>query len=145
MDTSGKPEFVAEERAQYGAVRSHRDLIVYRRAFDLALRIHKLSATFPAEERYSLTDQVRRSSKAVNSAISEGWRRRRYKAAFVNKISEAEAEAAETQTWLEFCDACGYLESEVAWDLIGEYDRLLNTLVAIINHADDWVKKAKED
>ena len=144
MSISGKLEFVAEARAEYRTgPKSHRDLKVYRRAFDLAMQIHKASKSFPAEERYSLTDQIRRSSKAVNSAISEGWRRRRYKAAFINKMSEAEAEAAETQTWLEFCEACGYLEQGTAWELIDEYEKLMFTLVAIIDHADEWIIKAK--
>jgi four helix bundle protein len=79
-------------------IQSHLDLDVYQLAFESAMRIFELSKQFPKEETYSLTDQIRRSSRSVCANITEGWRKRRYEAAFVNKLTDAEAEAAETQT-----------------------------------------------
>lgn len=83
-------------------IKTHRDLDVYQMAFEAAMRIFELTKRFPKEETYSLTDQIRRSSKSVCSNIAEAWRKRRYEAAFVSKLNDAEAEAAETQVWLEF-------------------------------------------
>lgn len=87
-------------------ITNHRDLQVYQNAFQAAMTIFEVSRSFPPEERYSLTDQSRRSSRSVCGQIAEGWRRRRYEAAFINKMNEAEGEAAETQTWLEFSVQC---------------------------------------
>ena len=90
----------------------HQDLEVYKKAFDAAMEIFELSKSFPKEETYSLTDQIRRSSRSVCANIAEAWRKRRYEAAFIAKLSDAEGEAAETQTWLQFSVKCGYLEAE---------------------------------
>jgi four helix bundle protein len=103
------------------------------------MRIFELSKGFPRDERYSLTDQVRRSSRSVTTSITEAWRKRRYAAAFVSKLNDAEAEAAETQDWLHYAVACGYLNKEEARELFKEYDALLGTLVGMITHADTWV------
>jgi four helix bundle protein len=131
--------FVAESKAHYGGrPRSHRDLIVYTRAFDLAMRLFKLSSSFPDVEKYSLTSQVRRSSRSVCSNISEAWRKRRYKAAFIAKLSDAEAEAGETQTWIEFAVACGYVDSAEGDELWQLYEGLIGTIVGFIDHADEW-------
>jgi four helix bundle protein len=81
---------------------THRDLEVYQKAFAAAMRIFELSKSFPKEELYSLTDQIRRSSRSVCANMAEGWRKRRYEKAFASKFSDAEGEAAETQVWLEF-------------------------------------------
>ena len=91
-------------------ISSVRELDVYKVAFDTAMEIFEVSKTFPKEERYSLTDQVRKSSRSVCTNLSEGWRKRRYKAVFINKLSDAAQEAAETQTWLEFALACRYID-----------------------------------
>jgi len=80
-----------------GKIQMHRDLRVYQRAFDLSMKIFEMSSAFPKEEKYSLTDQIRRSSRSVCANLAEAWRKRRYQAAFVSKLSDAEAEAAETQ------------------------------------------------
>ncbi len=93
-------------------VESHEDLEVYRLAFKAACRIFELTKRFPREESYSLTDQIRKSSRSVCSCTAEGWRRRRYEAAFLNKPNEAEGEAAETQVWLAFALECGYITKE---------------------------------
>src|SRR6266542_6834882 len=91
-------------------IRSFRDLGVYKLAREQARNIFVLSKSFPPEERFSLTDQIRRSSRAVNAMIAEAWARRRYPAAFINKIDEALGEAMETQAWLDHAFDCGYLD-----------------------------------
>ena len=82
-------------------IREHTELEVYKKAFDVAMLIFEMSKKFPKEETYSLTDQIRRSSRSVCANLAEAWRKRRYKAAFIAKLSDAESEAAETQVWLE--------------------------------------------
>ena len=98
-------------------IRTHRDLDVYKMAFEAAMQIFEKSRLFPIEERYSLTDQVRRSSRSVCANLSEAWRKRRYEASFLSKLSDAEAEAAETQVWLEFAFKCGYLSENILQEL----------------------------
>ena len=98
-------------------IRSHRGLEVYQLAFEAAMEIFEITKGFPREERYSLTDQIRRSSRSVCANLAEAWRRRRYEGSFVYKLNDSEAEAAETQTWLEFAVKCGYLEAEAARSL----------------------------
>jgi four helix bundle protein len=117
----------------------HQDLIVYRRAIDLAMRIFEISKRFPKEETYSLTDQVRRSSRSVAANIAEAWRKRRYAAAFVCKLNDAEGESAETQTWIEVAVRCGYLLRETAKELYSEYDEIISMLVSMENKPDSWV------
>jgi len=102
------------------------------------MRLFQLSKSFPREERYSLTDQMRRSSRSVSTNIAEGWRKRRYEAAFAAKLNDAEAEAAETQTWIQFCVECKYLKRDVAVGLYTEYDEILSMLVAMIKNAHAW-------
>jgi four helix bundle protein len=118
---------------------THRDLEIYRRAFEAAMTIFELSKSFPKEERYALTDQVRRSSRSICANIAEAWRKRRYEASFINKISDAEAEAAETQVWLEFAVECAYLERGPARELYRAYNNILRTLVGMINHSETWI------
>lgn len=101
--------------------------------------IFELSRKFPQEERYSLTDQIRRSSRSVCANLAEAWRKRRYKAAFIAKLSDAEAEAAETQTWIEFTVKCNYLTREQGRDLYERYEKMLSTLVGMIHNADKWL------
>ncbi len=90
-------------------IQSHRDLKVYQKAFVGAMQIFELSKKFPIEERYSLIEQIRRSSRSVCANLAEAWRKRRYELAFVAKLNDCEAEAAETQTWLDFAVKCQYL------------------------------------
>ncbi|MEO8041922.1 MAG: four helix bundle protein [Acidobacteriota bacterium] len=117
----------------------HQDLDVYKKAFDLAMQIFELTKNFPRGERFSLTDQIRRSSRSVCSNIAEGWRKRRYEAAFANKLSDAEAEAAETETWLEFSVRCGYVERATAIKLFRKYEETIATLVSMLNRPEVWV------
>ena len=107
---------------------SHRDLEVYNFAFAAAMEIFQISKTFPAEERYSLTDQIRRASRSVCSNLAEAWRKRMYKAVFVNKISDSMQEASETQTWLDFCIACEYIDKAIFQHLDEKYEKILAML-----------------
>jgi four helix bundle protein len=91
------------ETTRKSVVRKHTDLDVYQRAFATAMEVFRASKTFPPDEKYSLTDQCRRSSRSVCANLAEAWRKRRYPAAFVSKLSDSEAEAAETQTWIHVC------------------------------------------
>jgi len=119
-------------------IRRHTDLEVYRRAFKAAMRIFELSKGFPRDERYAMTDQIRRSSRSVCANLAEAWRRRRYEAAFVSKLGDSEAEAAETQTWLQFAVECSYLQRDVAGELYAEYDAILGMLVKMVTQSEDW-------
>ena len=119
-------------------VRSHEDLEVYQMAFAAAMKIFTLTKNFPKEETYSLTDQIRRSSRSVCANSAEGFRKRRYKAAMISKYSDAETEAAETQVWLDFALTCGYLNREKHQILKQEYDFIIGKLVRIIKDADNW-------
>jgi four helix bundle protein len=112
---------------------------VYRSAFALADRLFVLSRAFPREERYALTDQLRRSSRSVCANLAEAWRKRRYRGAFISKLSDAEAEAAETQCWIDFALRCGYLPETEASELQAGYDDLLRGIVGMIHHADRWL------
>ena len=120
-------------------ITSHRELDVYRRAFDTAMQIFEVSKRFPKEETYSLTDQIRRSSRSVCANLAEAWRKRRYEAAFIAKLSDSETEAAETQVWLEFAVRCGYLSPEAGEQLDAAYEKIVGTLVGMINHTDSWI------
>lgn len=120
-------------------ITSHEDLIVYQKAFEAAMKVFWESQVFPKEERYSLTDQVRRSSRSVAANITEAWRKRRYEAAFIAKLSDAETEAAETQTWLRFATECGYLQAEREAELHQSYNEILRLVVAMIQRPDRWL------
>ena len=116
----------------------HQELDVYKKAFDVAMRVFELSKKFPREEIYSLTDQLRRSSRSVCANLAEAWRKRRYEAAFVSKLNDSEAEAAETQTWLEFAVRCEYLAPDVGRDLFKAYNEIISMLVVMINRGESW-------
>ena len=120
-------------------IQSHDELDVYRLAFDAAMRIFELTKGFLKEETYSLTDQMRRSSRSVCSNIAESWRKRRYKAAFVSELNDAEAEAAETQTWIQFALESNYLTSETAGELHKTYDHIIGKLVNMIIKPAPWI------
>ena len=124
--------------------KTHFDLDVYRKAFDAAVEIHVISKSFPEDEKFSLTSQIRRSSRSVCANIAEAWRKRRYKRAFINKLSDAESEAGETQVWLEFAIKFDYLERGQAKSLFQTYDEILRTLVGMINNPGSWLLKGKE-
>jgi four helix bundle protein len=124
--------------AEPGAkIASYKDLRVFNSAMSAAMRIFELSKAFP-EERYSLTDQMRRSSRSVCANIAEAWRKRRYEAHFVSKLSDAESEEEETRVWLEFSSRCGYLPPREAKDLDETFDRIIGQLVQMISGSSRW-------
>ncbi len=120
-------------------IKYHWELDVYKLAVEAAMEIFELSKKFPREETYSLTDQVRRSSRSVSAQIAEAWRRRKYEAVFVNKLNEAEGEAAETQGWLEYAVKCRYLDRAAGKKLHRAYDNVLGKLVTMGNRPEIWV------
>jgi four helix bundle protein len=117
----------------------HQELEVYKKAFEAAMRIFEITKSFPKEETYSLTDQIRRSSRSVCANMAEAWRKRRYEAAFISKINDAEGEAAETQTWLEFSVKCEYLNKEIGRELFIECDEIIAMLVSMMSKSHLWV------
>ena len=120
-------------------IKTHRDLDVYQVSFDIAMQIFQKSKSFPLEERYSLTDQVRRSSRSVCANLAEAWRKRRYEASFVSKLSDAEAEAAETQVWIEFAVRCGYMETKTGEELLISYENIIGKIISMINNFQPWL------
>jgi four helix bundle protein len=124
-------------------IRGHEELEVYRLAFAGAMRLFELSRSFPVEERYSLTDQMRRSSRSVCANLGEAWRKRRYASAFVAKLADAEAEAAETQTWIHFAVACGYLDRDAGRTAYRLYDNVIGKLVTMINDPAPWLLRCR--
>jgi four helix bundle protein len=125
-------------------IESHRDLQVYQKAFAAAMELFEFSKSFPTEETYSLTDQVRRSSRSVCANLAEAWRKRRYQNAFISKLNDAESEAAETQVWIEFAVRCGYLHRDHAEPLYRIYEEVLRTLVGMITHPETWVINGRQ-
>ncbi|MBN3898229.1 MULTISPECIES: four helix bundle protein [unclassified Nostoc] len=118
---------------------SHEDLVVFQLAFETAMKIFEMSKKFPQEEKYSLTDQIRRSSRSVCANLAEAWRKRRYKAAFIAKLSDCEAEAAETQVWIKFAVKCSYIDIEQGRELYKTYNQVLKGLVNMINNPNQWI------
>ena len=119
-------------------IKNARDLAVYKLAFEAAMEIFHFTKKFPQEEKYSLVDQIRRSSRSVCSNLAEAWRKRRYIAVFKNKLTDAMQEASETQTWLEFCHACGYINSNALDDLDQKYEHILAMLNSMEMKADSF-------
>ncbi|MDZ8257680.1 four helix bundle protein [Nostoc sp. ChiQUE01b] len=129
------------------AIKDHKDLGIYKIAFEAAMKIFELSKKFPVEERYSLTDQIRRSSRSVCANLAEAWRKRRYEAAFIAKLNDCvreacrrQAEAAETQTWIEFAVKCNYMNVEVGREVYANYNQVLSGLVNMINNPSPWLR-----
>src|ERR1700726_4614862 len=125
------------------SVRHFRELDVYQGAMSLVMRIFELTRHFPVEERYTLTDQVRRSSRSVCANLAEAWRKRRYQAAFVSKLNDAETEAAETQVHTEIAFRHGYLNQEIFNEVDDACDKILAQIVKMIDQADRWVIKPR--
>ena len=121
----------------------HWQLDVYKLSVETAMKPFETTKKFPKEEMYSLTDQMRRSSRSVSGHISEGWRRRRYEAAFSEKLNGAESEAAETQSWIEYSVRCGYISSKQGRDLHRSYDQIIGKLVRMQNTPEVWLLPRK--
>ena len=118
----------------------HRDLIVFQVSYSLAMEIFDLSRSFPKEEVYSLTDQIRRSSRSVAVNIAEGFRKRQYPKVFVNKLSDSDSEAAETQVWLAFARDCGYLATSDCNRLTAKYEEVGRMLGSMMLRPEKFVR-----
>jgi len=118
--------------------KGYKDLNVYQVAYQLALDIHKITKEFPAEEKYSLVDQIRRSSRSVPANIAEAWKRRRYKKAFISKIIDCAGEASETEVWLDFAKDYDYITDECHDKLINKCDEVSRMLYGMIDQADKF-------
>lgn len=117
-----------------------RDLNVYQMAYQLAVDIHEVTKTFPKEEKYSLTDQIRRSSRSVPANLSEAWKKRIYKKAFISKLIDCAGEASETEVWLDFSKDFGYLDETKYHELIKRYDEVNRMLYGMVDKADKFCK-----
>ena len=119
-------------------IRTHKDLDVYQMSFDTAMEIFEISKNFPNDEKISLTDQIRRSSRSVSTNIAEAFRKRRYPKAFIAKLSDTEGEAAETQVWLDFALACKYISEEIHEPLYIKCDQIIGKIVNMIIKPENW-------
>ena len=119
-------------------IKSHKELNVFQMAFKSSMELFILTKSFPKEEVYSLTSQVRRSSRSVSANLAEAFRKRRYEKSFVAKLSDCEAEAAETQVWLDYSLECGYLTKDSYEKLFNEYDKIIGKLVVMMRYPEKW-------
>ena len=119
-------------------IRKHKDLRVFQLSFKAGMQIFEFTKTFPKEERYSLTDQIRRSSRSVSGNIAEAWRKRKYPKSFVSKLSDSEAEAAETQVWLDYALRCNYLAKDEYNFLYDKYEHIIAMLINMSTKPEQW-------
>jgi len=122
-------------------INSYKDLRVYKASIAASMEIFEITKKFPTEEKYSLTDQIRRSSRSVSANTSEAWRKRRYRAAFIAKLSDSETEACETQVWLEISFLCKYISKTQMEKLDKDYENIIGQIVKMIDGADKWLIK----
>jgi four helix bundle protein len=134
---------MSSSEKQAKAFHGHRDLKVYQLAYSLAMHIFKETKTFPQEERYSLTSQIRRSSRSVAANIAEGFRKRQYPNMFVSKLADSDAEATETQVWLDFARDCGYLSTEHHQELVARYEEIGMMLNSMIEHPERFAPSSQ--
>ncbi|MDQ0784342.1 four helix bundle protein [Chryseobacterium sp. W4I1] len=126
-------------------VKFHQDLKVFQQSFEIAMQIYTLSKSFPKEELYSLTDQIRRSSRSVSANISEAWGKRKYEKSFIAKLTDSEGEARETQTWLQFALAYNYINEEQFNNLNNQYNQIIGMLVNMMNQSESWCSFSPEN
>lgn len=119
-------------------IRSHKELDVYKIAFEASMEIFNLTKKFPKDERYSLSDQIRRSSRSVCANLAEAFRKRKYPKSFIAKLNDCEGEAAETQVWLDFALECNYINNETYKPLYEKYDHVLGKLVNMSLNPEKW-------
>jgi four helix bundle protein len=119
-------------------IRTHKELEVYQLAFKTSIEIFQISKSFPKEEIFSLTSQIRNSSRSVSANIAEAFRKRRYEKAFISKLSDSEGEAAETQVWLDYSLECGYISTAQNLKLFNDYENIIGKLVNMINNPQKW-------
>ncbi|PWK29444.1 four helix bundle protein [Arcicella aurantiaca] len=120
-----------------------RTLLAYQKAFMLAMEIFKITNGFPKEERYSLTDQIRRSSRSVCACIGEAYRKRRYQAHFISKLTDSDMENTETQVWLDFSLSCKYIERTKYEDLIEKSEEVGKLIYFMIHNPEKFTAKSK--
>lgn len=119
-------------------IRTHRELNVYKLSFEAGMEIFELSKSFPKEETYSLTDQIRRSSRSVSANIGEAFRKRQYPKSFISKLSDSESESAETQVWLDYALSCNYIDKKTFENLNQKYESIIGMLVTMRTHPEKW-------
>ena len=119
-------------------IKTYEDLEVFQLAYKNAMVIFQLTKQFPQEEKYAITDQIRRSSRSVCANISEAFRKRRYEKLFALRLNDAEAEATETQVWIQFSYDCGYIDHNTRYKLIRSYNDIIGKIVRMINQASSW-------
>jgi four helix bundle protein len=119
-------------------IKSHKELIVYQLAFKVSMEIFQITKSFPKEEIYALSSQIRRSSRSVCANLAEAFRKRRYEKAFVSKLSDSEGEAAETQVWLDYSFECDYMPDDAYQRLLNEYEKIIGMLVNMLKHPEKW-------
>lgn len=124
-------------------INSYKELRVFQTGMDAAMKIFEITKEFPSEEKYSMVDQMRRSSRSVCANLAEAWRKRRYRAAFIAKLNDAESEACETQVWIEFARRCKYINEDIHKELYAVYDKIIGQIVNMIANADKWLVKEK--
>jgi four helix bundle protein len=120
-------------------IKSHKELEVFQLSFKTSMDIFHTSKSFPMDEIYSLTSQIRRSSRSVSANIAEAFRKRRYEKAFIAKLSDSEAEAAETQVWLDYSLECGYITADAYRNYYEEYDKIIGKIVMMIYNYEKWI------
>lgn len=118
-----------------------KELNVYKSSIEGAMKIFEITKRFPSEEKYSMTDQIRRSSRSVSANLGEAWRRRRYRAAFIAKLNDCESEASETLVWIEIALRCKYITDEEYDQLDAEYNHIIGQLVRMVNNVEKWIIK----
>lgn len=121
-------------------INSFRDLIVYQKAYKLAMKIFEITNNFPKEEKYSLTDQIRRSSRSVTSNIAEAWAKKIYIKSFVSKLVDSLGEEYETENWLDYSKDCKYICDKTYSDLMKEYEEVRKMLISMINNPEKFCK-----
>lgn len=119
-------------------IKTHRDLRVFQLSFEAGMDVFNTSKIFPKEEMYSLTNQIRRSSRSVSGNLAEAFRKRRYPKAFVAKLSDCEGEVAETQVWLDYALACNYMDKKIYDRLYDQYDHVISMIVNMIKKPENW-------
>ena len=119
-------------------IKSHKELEVYQLSFSSGMEIFEMTKSFPKEETYSLTDQIRRSSRSVSGNLAEAFRKRRYPKHFISKLSDSEGEAAETQVWLDYAYACKYISKDLNYDLTDKYDHIIAMIINMIRKPENW-------
>lgn len=129
---------ILDKNTKMSTIKFHQDLKVHQHSFDAAMEIYELSKIFPKEEIYSLTDQIRRSSRSVSANISEAWGKRKYERSFIAKLTDSEGEARETQTWLQFALACKYINEEQFRILNNQYNQIIGMLVNMMIQSKNW-------